>query len=55
MTKKEKLKKELTEAWDRLNMVKSEFGEDSVYYLTARARWYGFDRAWNIMFDGERY
>lgn len=55
MTKKEQLKKEVTEAWDMLNMVEHECGEDSEDYINARARWYGLDRAWNIMFDGERY
>ena len=49
MTKKQQLKKEVTEAWDFLNIAESEWGKDSVEYLRARAKWFAFDKAWNIM------
>ena len=55
MTKKEQLKKEVTEAWDELNMTASAWGSDNEHTLRARAKWYGLDRAWNIMYPDECY
>lgn len=55
MTNKEKLKKEVNEAWAKLEECYNVWGEKDPHTDVARARWYGLDRAWHIMFDGEVY
>lgn len=55
MTNKEKLKKEVNDAWENLIHCENELGKDHSATATARAKWYGLDMAWNIIFDGEGY
>ena len=54
-SRKELLKREVAIAWKMLEECYVVWGLKDPHTDVARARWYGLDRAWNIMFDGEVY
>lgn len=49
------LKFEVAKAWDELQGDIELLGEQHTTTLRTRAKWYGLDKAWRIMFPGESY